>query len=372
MVARSPRHLVIWIAVSGCSACADDGSPSTLSASATRVAAEDALFRQDPRWLGGDGAYTIDLGGDRSVWLFGDSFIATSAAHRRSESAFIRNSIAVMTGRDVTTATMQFAWRDGPPSSFFPEIGDRWFWPGGGVRVPGGPLIVFLGEIRSTPNEGLGFAGAGLRAYLIPNPDAPPLEWTIEATTARSPSFGPTDSVACTAIDGEHLVAIVTRDGDHDGRLARWTLATAATGELGNPEWWTGMAWVPEASLGTQPPAVIPKGATECSLHYDAPTETWVYLWSRGFGGTTLAIRTAPQLTGPWSSAADVLKPPESNVANAFVYAGKAHPQLRGADGSIPVTFADNSFTFTDLFDPAREQTLYWPHVVRLVLSRSP
>ncbi|MEA2698994.1 MAG: hypothetical protein QOI66_3265, partial [Myxococcales bacterium] len=37
----------------------------------------DALFRRDPRWLGGDAAFSVALGGDRILWLFGDSFIAT-------------------------------------------------------------------------------------------------------------------------------------------------------------------------------------------------------------------------------------------------------------------------------------------------------
>jgi Domain of unknown function (DUF4185) len=369
------RALVIVIAATGCSACGDDepDRPVSITATATRVVVEDALFHQDPRWLGGDGAYTIDLGNDRSLWLFGDSFIATSAAHTRKESAFVRNSIALMTGRDLASATMQFVWREATaPTSFFPEAGDRWFWPGGGVRLPDGPLIVFLGEIRSTPNEGLGFAGAGLRAFRVADPSTAPLTWTIEPTTAAAPPWAPTANVACTTTDNDHLVAVVTTDADHAGRLARWPLTTAGTGDLANPEWWTGMAWVPQTSLGTPPPTVIPDGATECSLHYDEPTQTWIYLWSRGFGGTTLAIRTAPALTGPWSTYHDVLKPPESNVSNAFVYAGKAHPHLRRTDGSIPVTFADNSFTFADLSDPARANTLYWPHVAHLSVLGEP
>jgi hypothetical protein len=31
------------------------------------------------------------------------------------------------------------------------------------------------------------------------------------------------------------------------------------------------------------------------------------------------------------------------------------------------VTYADNSFTFADLFDPVRAGTLYWPHVVLIL-----
>jgi hypothetical protein len=286
----------------------------------------------------------------------------------------VRNSIAVMTGRDLRTATMAFTWRDGSaPTSFFPEAGDHWFWPGGGVRVPDGPLLVFLGEIRATPNQGLGFAAAGLRALRISNPDASPADWALEPTLVHAPPWEVASNVACTTTDGSHLVALVTGDADHAGRLARWPLADLAGpsgGDLGNPEWWTGMAWVPERSLGTTPPVVIADGATECSLHFDEPTRTWVYLWSRGFGASTLAIRTAPVLTGPWSAPVDVLEPAESKVANAFVYAGKAHPHLRGADGSIPVTFADNSFTFADVLDPTRAATLYWPHVARLTLRK--
>jgi hypothetical protein len=332
------------------------------------VVAEDALFHQEPQWLGGDGAYTVDLGDDRTLWLFGDSFIATSAAHVRTESTMVRNSVAVMTGRDVTTATMQFAWRDGtPPTSFFPEDGDHWFWPSGGVRVAGGPLVVFASEIRATPGEGLGFAGAGLRAFRIADPSGDPRAWTIEPTTGRAPSFAPTANVACTAVDGDHLVAVFTGNTAHDGMLARWPLTAVASGDLATPEWWTGSAWQPEPAT---PKVVIPDAATECSLHYEAAVQSWVFLWSRGFGGTTLAIRTAPALTGPYSAPLDVLKPPESNVTNAFVYAGKAHPALRGADGSLFVTFADNSFTFSDVLDPARANTLYWPHAVHLTLRR--
>jgi hypothetical protein len=35
----------------------------------------------------------------------------------------------------------------------------------------------------------------------------------------------------------------------------------------------------------------------------------------------------------------------------------------------LVVTYADNSFTLGDLFDPARAATLYWPHVVEIVLE---
>jgi hypothetical protein len=333
----------------------------------TRRTELDQAFHADPRWLGGDGAYTIDLGHDRTLWLFGDSFIATSDNLTRSESTMVRNSVAVMAGRDLTTATLDFAWRDGaPPTSFFPEQNDHWFWPTDGARVPGGPLVVFLSEIRGTPDQGLGFAGVGFRAVRVPDPSGPPLAWTIEPTAAHPPAFAPTASVACSTVDGDHLVALVTDDDSHDGYLARWPLAALADGDLADPTWWTGSEWRTESALSGSPAIVIPDGATECSLHRDPYAGQWLFIWSRGFGATTIAMRTAPALTGPWSRPVDIFTPPESNVPDAFVYAAKAHPMLPGPAGGIVITYADNSFTFGDLFDPAKAGTLYWPHVAAL------
>src|SRR5687767_2838197 len=79
----------------------------------------DRLFR-DARWRGSDDAYSIHLGGERVLWLFGDTFIARPGSPTRVGSAFIRNSVAVQTGLDPLTATMGFAWRgtDDEPADY--------------------------------------------------------------------------------------------------------------------------------------------------------------------------------------------------------------------------------------------------------------
>lgn len=351
-------------------AACGDPTPAELTGRGERWADADALFHQEPRWLGGDGAYSIDLGDDRSLWLFGDSFVATSAARVRTESTMVRNSIAVMTGRDPLTATMQFAWRDGtPPHSYFPEDGDHWFWPVHGVRVPGGALVVFLAEQRATPGQGLGFAHAGWRAVRIADPSGPPSTWTVEpAQTIAAPYATDATVGVCTAIDEDHLVAVAVDGSAHHGRLARWPLTAIASGDLASPEWWTGSAWVAQAALTDTPANVLPDGATECSLTSHAGH--WVHVASRGFGASTIAIRTAPSIEGPYSDATDVFTPPESSGDRPFVYAGKAHPQLTPGTGhDLVVTYADNSFTFADLFDPAKAATLYWPHVARIAFD---
>jgi len=101
-------------------ACAS--SPAPPRATGAPWASADALFHQEPRWLGADAAYSIDLGGDRSLWLFGDTFVATSTAFVRPASKMVHNTVAVQTGRDPLTAKIAFRWRtgeDGAPASFF-------------------------------------------------------------------------------------------------------------------------------------------------------------------------------------------------------------------------------------------------------------
>ena len=353
-----------WIGCLVMAACA--GEPSALSGDGVRVASEDALFHQDPRWLGADGAYTIDLNDGRVLWLFGDSFIATSAADSRAASTLVRNSIAVMTGHDPVTATMQFAWTDGsPPDSFFAEVGSSWSWPSDGARVGDGPLLVFLSQQVATPNEGLGFAAVGYRAVRVIDPSGAPSAWTIADVPTSPAPFDATASVACSTIDGDELVALVVAGDGHDGRLARWPLTAIGDGDLSAPEWWDGAEW---SSTAMSPAIAIGGGATECSLSQVG--DVWVHVASGGFGATTVAIRTAPELTGPWSDPLDVFTPPESAAPNAFVYAAKAHPTLvtHTPGATLVITYANNSFTFSDLLDPANASTLYWPHVAELAL----
>ena len=360
--------------LAGCPLC-DEGYGYPDGANGERWEAADALFHQDPRWLGADGASSIDLGGDRTLWLFGDSFIATSAALTRREATMVRNSVAVMSGRDPLTATMEFAWRDAAtPGSFFPEAGDHWFWPSHGVRVPDGPLLLFLAEERPTPGQGLGFAAAGYRVVRVADPDQPPSTWTLE-TVATLPAPQDVDASvgACMVVDGDQLVAVsVDGDSTHDGRLVRWPLAEIAAGDASAPEWWSDGAWVAQPALVKNPTIVFDDAGSECSLSGDG-WGGWTYVASRGFGASTIAVRSAPRLTDGWKlTAADAFTPPESAGDAPFVYAGKAHPELR-SDGDhsayswdLVVTYADNSFTFADLLDPAREKTLYWPHFARI------
>jgi hypothetical protein len=316
-----------------------------------------ALFRSDPAWMGSDGAYSIDLGGDRSLWLFGDTLVAKPGTPRREDAFFLRNTVGIQVGRDPSRSWMSFRWRGTPwaPSSFFPEQGEVWLWPAHGARL-GDRLLIFLSRVKKGDGA-LGFAEAGWTAALVENPDEDPLAWTIREATGVGE--GPALKV--------QGAAVVVREGwvmaygllagrlAHDAVLCRWPVEQAREGDLSAPACWDGQRF----GQGT-PEVVVPTTQTEFTVHHQPQLGRWVLVQSQGFGPTTLALRTAPSPEGPWTAPRSFFRPPRSFSEKAFVYAGKAHPQLTGAD--LIVTYATNVFPDENLTG----DDLYYPRVVAL------
>jgi hypothetical protein len=337
----------------------------------------ERLFHQDPRWLGGDGALSVRLSDNRILWLFGDTFVAISDARVRTESKLVRNTIALQTGKDPRIASVSFMWGrkpDGSPASFFPEHGDRFYWPGHGIRLDKGPLVIFLYTLVATPGRGLGFVPIGYAIAVIDDPDQPLQAWKPRIRDAKADTF---DAVPATAVlqDNGYVVALAIRQqGTHAGALVRYPVAALARGDVTTAEWWAGDArgWVPASMLGKDGPAIaLDDAGSECSVHWDSRTRSFIHVASYGFGATEIGLRTAPALTGPWSAPAIVYRPPESDGPRPFVYAAKAHPELVGPDAAdLVVTYATNSFEFADLLTVQGEQSLYWPRFVAVRVGK--
>jgi hypothetical protein len=347
------------------------GGPPTPAIEAEPWPAADALFHRDPHWRGGDAAYSVPLGNGRVLWLFGDTFVANGAAPGRRAARMVRNSIAIQQGLDPSTAAMTFRWRADSTgaASFFPEDGDRWYWPGHGIRI-GRRLVLFLERVRETPGEGLGFRADGWRAALVGNPDADPGDWRI---TILPPPQGPGGVVVGIAVwrEGRDVVALGIREpGDHAGILVRWPAAELARGQLRGARWWMGdsAGWVATDRVAGFPALVLDDAGPECSLHLDPRLGRRVHVRSVGFGATEIGVRLAPRAQGPWGPTTIAYRPPESDRRDVFVYAAKGHPELSGAD--LVVTYATNTFAGFDTL--LADTTLYYPRFVRLRFTAAP
>jgi hypothetical protein len=337
----------------------------------------ERLFHQDPRWLGGDGALSVRLSDNRILWLFGDTFIATSEARVRSESKLVRNTVAIQSGKDPRTASVSFRWRqakDGSPASFFPEHDRHFYWPGHGIRLDKGPLIIFLYALVATPGRGLGFVPVGYAIAVIANPDEPLQAWKPRIVDAKAVTFDVIPATAVLRADGYVVALAIRQQGTHAGFLVRYPVASLAQGDITHAEWWAGdgRGWVPASMLGKDGPAIVLDDAGgECSIHWDMRTGSFIHVASYGFGATEIGLRTALTLTGPWSAPVFAYRPPESDAPRPFVYAAKAHPELVGPEPTdLVVTYVTSSFESADLLTVEGEQSLYWPRFVAIRIGK--
>lgn len=328
--------------------------------------AANQLFQQEAGWVGADDAYSVALDGNRTLWLFADSFIDTTRRHNRQRARLIRNSIAVQTGNNPASAKIAFFWGKNNfnhPTSFFPERGNEWFWPGHGIRLQN-RLIIFLMRVRGT-KTGLGFEVYDWEAVQIPNPDDSPANWTLQWLNVPKNSYQVIVGSASTLQFEKYIYAFGSRESvpDHPIFLTRWPIKKFAGGDLSGIEWWESSrrAWVPQADLKNIPTPIFTNGQTELTVHFDRKMKRFMCIQTVGFGAADVCYRTAQNITGPWSEPFRLYEPPEKQRQNILIYAAKAHPQLFGAD--LVLTYATNSAEFPELL---ADTSIYYPRFIRV------
>jgi len=327
----------------------------------------EALFHRDGDWLGGDGAWTVDLGAGRVLWLFADSFVTNKPLPGRRGAEFVHNSVAIQSGYDPTTADFDATWRtvDERPRSFFADDGERWYWPGDGELVDG-RLIVFLTRVERS-DRGLGFRVLDWTAVAIDDPQESPEVWQPRMLKVPQESWNTIIGFGSATLEGDYLYAFgFAKLPWHPHYLVRWPKSAVLNGDLSEPEWQTPGEdrWTPHADMRALGPPSLRAGQAEYSVHRDAATGRWFHLQTGFFPVGPLTVRTAPALVGPWSAPTNFFDPPELKTPRDgfYLYSAKAHPELE-ADGRLAVTYCTNH---RDLKTLIEDETLYYPRFVRV------
>jgi Domain of unknown function (DUF4185) len=346
------RALVLLIAL---------GRPSGMVAQSGAAWPEaDKLFHSNPLWLGSDAAFSIDLGGGRVLWMFNDTWVARTPGGARSKGFFVRNTVGVEAGYDPSHATIKFYWgkKHNRPAEIFASEGPVWMWPASGIRV-GAKLLLFCERVApDKAKDSLGFKSAGWEAYWVANPDAEPSGWKL-TVAARSEETVILGSQALR--EGGYIYLFGESEPEHDLYAARLHIEGVERGEFGALEWWSGKEWA--GDVATRQPIIRSEG-TEASVQRDPRGDGFIEVNSDGFGATDIVMRRAPRIEGPWSEPVKIYRPPESDGPRPFVYAGKSHAELQGAD--LILTYATNSFEDKDVDNMG----IYFPRFVKVDLRK--
>jgi hypothetical protein len=315
-----------------------------------------ASFRQTEGWTGGDVAYSIVLGRERTLWIFADTFIGGVENGRRAGARMINNSFAWQSLRD-RQAPWQFFWKGtlaAPAAILEPAQKDQWYWPGDGVlwndRLY---LLAKLVRKKAGGPPGFEFDWCGNHLLEIANPQAEPTSWTYKSWPLPTGPLEPQLSAACLAEGGYlflyGLFPAEALQGLHRPlALARIPLADLPARQGLKLEY---------LGQGEQEPSWSPTPSTLLELFGDAAPEMTVNrlsgspgfvatYTSLGLGGAIM-VRFASRPEGPWSDALKVYHCPEAD-RGLLVYGAKSHPELATVDGELIITYCVNTGSLTE------------------------
>jgi hypothetical protein len=190
----------------------------------------NALFQQRDGWIGADGAYSVALSAERTLWLFGDTWVGRIRDGRRVDSVMVNNSVAIQDGKGNDARVKFFVRRDAtskPTALIAPADGRGWFWPQAGILI-GGRLHLFLAQIEKSGGNGVfSFRQIGQSLGIVDNPAEEPTSWHVEHAVhlpfreqrrIRAPRFGPVGHLRQPPeADGKHCSL---RDGPLEPFLA--------------------------------------------------------------------------------------------------------------------------------------------------------
>jgi len=362
-------------------------------------------------WLGGDAAYSVPLppahlgppSAQRTLWLFGDSFVSEEPGATNREGAhFIHNSVAVSVCAEAGFE-IEYFWqrtgREGARAFLHPPRSteeDTYWWLFSGFMNRGALYLGLLEVTRTSPSGPLGlpFRLEGMKLARIDRPEAPPLAWRPRiAALSRSHEGFPG---AAMVVHEQHVYFFSfhgAQSPEPSGFLARLPLDALdpfpadLTDRL--QTWTKGNLW----QTGFRPDeaqSVMADSATEMSVDFDPLLERWLAVY--GFpvmnpsGGQrpdasdpvlsdAVYARTSEDLEGPWSAPRTLYHFPElsdtERAPGTFCYAAKAHPHLSPANALL-ITYVcnlrtlpgqDALKTFVQL---QRDMSIYVPRVVVL------
>jgi hypothetical protein len=338
-------------------------------------------FRYTQGWLGADDAYSVPIGPNKSIWLFGDTFVGNSKTTIRTQyKTMVRNSIGISVCRPGATCTMRYFWQKpngAKPRSFFDTgTDDLWYWPMDGF-LDGKTLFIALMAVRNKPGatseDAFGFEIVGTKLAIIDNAETSPWKWHVsiqDLTDARL--WAGTSMIP----DGNYILWYTrVSEGKDEGR-GSMTVMRVSRDKMTNPSgFWEYLGkdgrW--EAGLARgDAERVIEQPISEMSVRYHSSTHKWLAL-STGpeFPSPRAVIRSADSPIGPWSSPQTIYEFPEMKRdypgfdKDTFCYAVKEHTEF--SDAKIALTYACNSMVVAKTI---ANMNIYRPRVVILDIPK--
>ena len=323
-------------------------------------------------WCAADGTLSIPLPGEKTLWLFGDTFVGEKEGEYgidNDHSTFINNTAIIEEG-DVLTTYHRGTTES--PSAFIPKQGEDWFWPKHAV-LEEDTLRIFTLKIskKDDGNPGFNFeiGEAHISSYLYPEMEHVRTK-EIDQVTDTAMRFG------TQVLQKDGYTYIFGKKSMEDGDL-QWKipyLARAENSVAGALEFYAGSGdWSPHcdsaAPIGDRP--------VEETYYVYEKDGAFYMLMHETFLQKELVVLKADELTGPYNSQNNggeentfaVIKEAENyNTYNLF-----AHPQFNEND-KLLISFNVNAHDFGSIYEDTRNYRprFYWLDVEKSATTPNP
>lgn len=317
-------------------------------------------FPDKDNWYGGDGAYSIALDKDRTLWLFGDTFVSGEAGRkdRIGMDVVMGTTMAISTCAENGLFQIKYFLKE-KNGKFISSFGENeWLWPQDPFivnQVLYIPLLVVKAMLDLS--EPLNFKivrhkFARIKNYALPNPD----QWNVDYIDLKEAIPPGIEAFAATSVVFQNFVyfyplyTALKKTGKTSGNI----LVRIPVDKLDDPanfmeylnkrgNWEKGLA-------PTRAMIVLPAGVSELSVRYHADEHKWIAVYMSGImAGNQLLYQTADKPEGPWSKPTVLIKTvpevdPQSPLYDKhnFCYAGKEHIGF-AHPGNLVVTYVCNS-----------------------------
>jgi len=348
----------------GMSGCKSSGPPPSLAVVQTT---DLGTIGSNPKILGRDGGYSGMFAGN-SVWVFGDTFLATPNA---AGQTLISDSWAWTTQLNAAQGITGFQEREdtaGAPTmllSLSPieqafntahqgnpcqqqPCGARWaLWPGAVVAdIARSRVLIFYQLVSAQPGD-FNFAAVGYSVAIWQNFAGQPRRPTLNPG-AEHPDllFGQNDPSFGTAAfaDGDTLYAYGCNSSHPDVPCVLGRVAIANVLDVGSWSFYAGRGnW----SSNLPDAATVLHAAPTMNVSWNDYLQSYVAVYNVPFS-QQVVIRTSPKPEGPWSreiAAFDALPPANGGSS---VHDAQAHPEYNASGGQVMyVTYSHSTGAFT-------------------------
>jgi hypothetical protein len=358
-------------------------------------------------WTGADAAYSIPIGRDKTLWLFGDTFLRPQDRPAKTKGtkslSMINNSMALQNLRKdqmldsnkarinmvFAPAPLEFYWQvtQNKAQSFFEdktlkELG-HWLWPLDGIYKDG-KLYEFFNEIGKSQNASpaFGFAASNQLLLRVENVESPADKWKMTFAKIEAPELQVGNAVTqdedfayvyCSyhpAREGmnQHPQIIIRLPLDGLDKInARDLLQTAEIwGRDSRDKIRIENRWI--KSSVAQPEILMQDGAPEFSVSQVKGLDGYFAVYFPSGFGTKIMLRHAPRPEGPWSEPQCLYDCP-LDTERFFVYSAKSHPEFCTKDGELCVTYCENiKSSNSTALEP---EEFYFPHAIKVQIKKS-